>query len=161
MLVMQNRESVLPIALADCGRSAGRSAIIAVLAALWFLLLRTNRSANVAASICVVLVGLDLWSAGSGWHRFAPAGFYGRTADHIEHYRGDSSQFRVMSIVNRRDRDPDPVGLSSNFGSLHEIQVLDDSTDETRDLVDETVRVLREQGIDIHVCRREDRSGYK
>ena len=43
----------------------------------------------------------------------------------------------------------------------HTIQVLDDSTDETRLLVDRTVRTLREQGVDIEVVRRETREGFK
>lgn len=45
--------------------------------------------------------------------------------------------------------------------SRHEIQVLDDSTDETIGFVDETVRRLKEQGINISVIRRVDRTGYK
>ena len=43
----------------------------------------------------------------------------------------------------------------------HLVQVLDDSTDETRLLVDRTVRRLRGQGVDIEVIRREKRTGYK
>ncbi len=43
----------------------------------------------------------------------------------------------------------------------HSIQVLDDSTDETRLLVDRTVRRLREQGVNIEVLRRENRAGFK
>jgi len=43
----------------------------------------------------------------------------------------------------------------------HEIQVLDDSTDETRDLVDRTAERLREDGHWIQVIRRENRTGYK
>ncbi len=43
----------------------------------------------------------------------------------------------------------------------HQIQVLDDSTDETRLLVDRTVRRLRSQGVDIEVVRRDNRKGYK
>ena len=42
-----------------------------------------------------------------------------------------------------------------------EIQVLDDSTDDTRDVVDAEVRALRERGIDARVVRREGRAGYK
>lgn len=42
-----------------------------------------------------------------------------------------------------------------------EIQVLDDSTDETRDLVAETVEHFRSQGFDIHHLHRTDRTGYK
>jgi len=45
--------------------------------------------------------------------------------------------------------------------SRHEIQVLDDSTDETRMYVDETAQKLRAQGIQISVIRRKDRIGYK
>jgi len=43
----------------------------------------------------------------------------------------------------------------------HEIQVLDDSTDDTRAIVDETVAELRAQGYDVTVFRRENRVGYK
>ncbi len=43
----------------------------------------------------------------------------------------------------------------------HTIQVLDDSTDETRFMVDRTARRLRRQGVDIQVVRRENRQGYK
>ncbi|HED66914.1 MAG TPA: glycosyltransferase, partial [Planctomycetes bacterium] len=42
-----------------------------------------------------------------------------------------------------------------------EIQVLDDSTDETRRIVDAEVERLRERGLDAKVVRRPDRSGYK
>lgn len=43
----------------------------------------------------------------------------------------------------------------------HEIQVLDDSTDETRALVDHAVRRLTLQGVDICVIRRPNREGFK
>jgi len=42
-----------------------------------------------------------------------------------------------------------------------EIQVLDDSTDETRAIVDEEVAELVAQGIDAHVLRRAQRTGFK
>jgi cellulose synthase/poly-beta-1,6-N-acetylglucosamine synthase-like glycosyltransferase len=42
-----------------------------------------------------------------------------------------------------------------------EIQVLDDSTDETRVVVRRKVESLREQGLDVAYIRRADRSGYK
>jgi cellulose synthase/poly-beta-1,6-N-acetylglucosamine synthase-like glycosyltransferase len=45
--------------------------------------------------------------------------------------------------------------------SRHEIQVLDDSTDETRTYVDQTAQKLRAQGVHISVIRRKDRIGYK
>lgn len=43
---------------------------------------------------------------------------------------------------------------------LH-IQVLDDSTDETRDIVDSVSAMWRDQGINIEVMRRTERTGYK
>ncbi len=45
--------------------------------------------------------------------------------------------------------------------SRHEIQVLDDSNDETIGYVDKTVEELKQQGIRISVIRRTDRTGYK
>lgn len=45
--------------------------------------------------------------------------------------------------------------------SRHEIQVLDDSSDETVDYVDATVQELKEQGCNISVIRRTDRTGFK
>lgn len=43
----------------------------------------------------------------------------------------------------------------------HEIQILDDSTDETRDTIDRTAEQLRQAGVDITVIRRSDRTGFK
>ncbi|MDY6971359.1 MAG: glycosyltransferase [Thermodesulfobacteriota bacterium] len=43
----------------------------------------------------------------------------------------------------------------------HEIQILDDSTDETRELIDRVVSELSIQDNDIHVIRRTDRTGFK
>ena len=45
--------------------------------------------------------------------------------------------------------------------SRHEIQVLDDSNDETRTYVDDTVARLQMQGVRVSVIRRKDRVGYK
>lgn len=43
----------------------------------------------------------------------------------------------------------------------HEIQVLDDSTDETRGIVDRTADMLRAEGCDVRVLRRSERTGFK
>jgi len=43
----------------------------------------------------------------------------------------------------------------------HEIQVLDDSTDKTRDLIDQVAHELRNEGHDLHVIRRNTRRGFK
>ena len=42
-----------------------------------------------------------------------------------------------------------------------EVQVLDDSTDETRHIAQRTVEELRDRGLDIKYVRRSDRNGYK
>ncbi len=44
---------------------------------------------------------------------------------------------------------------------LLEIQVLDDSTDETQFVAQKCVEVLRKQGFEIHYLRRDNRSGFK
>ena len=44
---------------------------------------------------------------------------------------------------------------------LLEVQVLDDSSDETRRVVDEAAEYWRARGIDVKVLRRADRSGFK
>ncbi|MGJ8655465.1 MAG: glycosyltransferase [Akkermansiaceae bacterium] len=43
----------------------------------------------------------------------------------------------------------------------HEIQVLDDSNDETREIVDKVVTEYQSQGLNIETVRRDDRSGFK
>jgi cellulose synthase/poly-beta-1,6-N-acetylglucosamine synthase-like glycosyltransferase len=43
----------------------------------------------------------------------------------------------------------------------HQIQVLDDSTDETCELIDNEVCTLKSKGIDISVVRRKQRTGFK
>ena len=44
---------------------------------------------------------------------------------------------------------------------LYEIQVLDDSTDETSELIDRQAVLLTERGVNITVVRRDTRTGYK
>lgn len=43
----------------------------------------------------------------------------------------------------------------------HEVQILDDSTDETRAIVAKLVAEMRARGVDIHHLQRESRAGYK
>lgn len=43
----------------------------------------------------------------------------------------------------------------------HEIQVLDDSTDETRQIVDQTCARLRDEGLNVVIVRRPNRDNYK
>jgi len=45
--------------------------------------------------------------------------------------------------------------------SLHEVQVLDDSNDETSRMIDELAKSLKDDGVNIQVIRRYDRTGFK
>jgi cellulose synthase/poly-beta-1,6-N-acetylglucosamine synthase-like glycosyltransferase len=44
---------------------------------------------------------------------------------------------------------------------LLDVQVLDDSTDETREVVDDRVKQLRSEGLHVEVLRRQKREGFK
>ena len=66
-------------------------------------------------------------------------------------YNESTVAVRVIEAVAAMDYAP----------GMHQIQVLDDSTDETKHLVDRIVRRLQWQGVDIEVVRRENRQGFK
>ena len=69
-----------------------------------------------------------------------------------------------IPIFNEKDvilRILHAVGAVDYPKELHEIQVLDDSTDETREIVDEFAARMRARGVDISVVRRPSREGYK
>ncbi|HEX6738776.1 MAG TPA: cellulose synthase family protein [Vicinamibacteria bacterium] len=66
--------------------------------------------------------------------------------------------YNEMYVV---DRLIDSVAAIRYPRELLEIQVLDDSTDETTSLVEDAVARYREQGFDIHHLHRTDRSGFK
>ncbi len=55
----------------------------------------------------------------------------------------------------------DAVSLLDYPGHKMEIQVLDDSTDETSDIILKKIDVLQSQGLDIKFIHRENRSGFK
>jgi len=66
--------------------------------------------------------------------------------------------FNELAVAERIIR---AVAAMDYPAGRHEIQILDDSTDETRTLVDSLVNSLRSQGIRIEIIRRQDRVGYK
>ncbi len=72
-----------------------------------------------------------------------------------------TTQVPVFNELNVAERIIDAVAAFQYPAGRHEIQVLDDSTDESYDLIAEKIRLLRRQGIDIHHIRRNDRSGFK
>lgn len=88
----------------------------------------------------------------------------------IEHYRATipdadwpivTSQIPIYNEADVAVRVINAVAAMEYPRGKHEIQVLDDSTDETRILIDRAVRRLQAQGVDIKTVRREDREGYK
>src|SRR5262249_47310787 len=70
---------------------------------------------------------------------------------HIPLYNEAEVAQRVIDAVAAQDYPRD----------RHQILVLDDSTDDTRQIVDAAVRRWAARGVDIAVVRRQDRIGYK
>jgi len=72
-----------------------------------------------------------------------------------------TTQIPLFNEINVAERVIRAVAAMNYPSHCHEIQVLDDSDDETCALVDRIAEELREQGHWIQVFRREDRTGYK
>jgi cellulose synthase/poly-beta-1,6-N-acetylglucosamine synthase-like glycosyltransferase len=72
-----------------------------------------------------------------------------------------TTQLPVFNELNVVERLIDAVAAFQYPDNRHEIHVLDDSTDETRNIVAEKVRILQKQGVDIHHITRHDRTGFK
>lgn len=72
-----------------------------------------------------------------------------------------TTQLPLYNELNVAERIIRTVAKMDYPKGRHQIQVVDDSTDETRDLVDKVVAELREEGVLIEICRRVDRVGYK
>jgi cellulose synthase/poly-beta-1,6-N-acetylglucosamine synthase-like glycosyltransferase len=72
-----------------------------------------------------------------------------------------TTQLPVFNELNVVERLIDAVAAFQYPEGCHEIQVLDDSTDETRIIVAEKVRMLRQLGHNIHHIKRNNREGYK
>lgn len=72
-----------------------------------------------------------------------------------------TTQLPIYNEYNVAERAIRAIAAFDYPPHLHQIQVLDDSDDETRALVDSVAEELREKGIWIDVVRREIRRGYK
>ncbi|MGD9331176.1 MAG: glycosyltransferase [Desulfobacterales bacterium] len=72
-----------------------------------------------------------------------------------------TTQLPVYNELNVVERLIDAVAAFDYPAGRHEIQVLDDSTDETRHLVAQKVRRLRQRGVAIQHVMRQTRQGYK
>jgi cellulose synthase/poly-beta-1,6-N-acetylglucosamine synthase-like glycosyltransferase len=72
-----------------------------------------------------------------------------------------TTQIPLYNEANVAERVIRSVAAIDYPATKHEIQILDDSTDETCAIVDRIVASLRRHGKDIHVLRRAERHGYK
>jgi cellulose synthase/poly-beta-1,6-N-acetylglucosamine synthase-like glycosyltransferase len=74
---------------------------------------------------------------------------------------GVTTQIAIFNELNVAERIIRAACAMDYPQGLHEIQVLDDSTDETQGLVDRVVAELKAKGHDISVLRRARRVGFK
>jgi Glycosyltransferases, probably involved in cell wall biogenesis len=118
----------------------------------------------ILASYFFVLLILAVY----GWHRYYLVYVYMK---HKHEQPVPKAQFAELPVVTIQlplynemyvvDRLVDAVCRIEYPRELLEIQVLDDSTDETRSIAESAVRRFAAQGIDIKYFHREDRVGYK
>ena len=72
-----------------------------------------------------------------------------------------TTQIPVYNEINVVARVIDAVCNMDYPTDRHCVQILDDSTDESSDLIDERVAFHRDRGVDIQVIRRSERFGFK
>jgi cellulose synthase/poly-beta-1,6-N-acetylglucosamine synthase-like glycosyltransferase len=103
-----------------------------------------------------------------GWHRYYLVYLYMRNRDKdprpgapLNPLPAVTIQLPLYNEMYVADRLIDAVCSIDYPRELLEIQVLDDSTDETRTIAESAVRRLAAQGFDIRYIHRPDRTGYK
>src|SRR6186997_2707060 len=103
-----------------------------------------------------------------GWHRYYLVYLYMKYRDREPKAGPPLSPLPVVTIqlplyneMYVADRLIDAVCRIEYPRELLEIQVLDDSTDETREIAELAVRRFAAQGLDVCYLHRTDRTGYK
>src|SRR4029078_6828893 len=103
-----------------------------------------------------------------GWHRYYLVYLYMRYKDNepksaapLDPLRSVTMQLRLYNEMYVSDRLIDAVCRIEYPRELLEIQVLDDSTDETRKVAGLAVQRWAAEGVDIKYYHRTDRGGYK
>src|SRR5215216_2654693 len=103
-----------------------------------------------------------------GWHRYYLVYLYMKHKDRqpvpsgtLDSLPTVTIQLPIYNEMYVADRLIDAVCLIDYPRELLEIQVLDDSTDETTSVAERAVRRNAAQGIDITYIHRTDRTGYK
>ena len=83
------------------------------------------------------------------------------TAEKIDEYRSVTVQLPMFNELYVADRIIDTVAQMDYPSEKLQIQVLDDSTDETKDIIAKKVAEWKEKGLNISHIHRTDRTGYK
>ena len=103
-----------------------------------------------------------------GWHRYYLVYLYMRNRDKdprpgppLNPLPAVTIQLPLYNEMYVADRLIDAVCAIDYPKELLEIQVLDDSTDETQTIAESAVRRFAAQGFDISYLHRTDRTGYK
>src|SRR4249920_353764 len=103
-----------------------------------------------------------------GWHRYYLVYLYMKNRDRQPKPGPQLSPLPVVTVqlplyneMYVADRLIESVSALDYPRELLEIQVLDDSTDETRGIAEAAVRRFASQGVDIKYYHRADRTGYK
>ena len=103
-----------------------------------------------------------------GWHRYYLVYLYMRNRNQAPKRGPALSPLPVVTIqlplyneMYVADRLIESVCRIEYPPELLEIQVLDDSVDETRGIAERAVRLFASQGVDIKYLHRADRTGYK
>src|SRR5881628_699855 len=116
------------------------------------------------ATYFFVLIVLAIY----GWHRYYLVYLYmsnrdkePQTGPALDPLPVVTIQLPLYNEMYVAERLIDAVCAIDYPRELYEIQVLDDSTDETRNIADLAVRRYAAQGIDIKYIHRTDRTGYK
>jgi cellulose synthase/poly-beta-1,6-N-acetylglucosamine synthase-like glycosyltransferase len=97
---------------------------------------------------------IDFWR----YSRFPPKAKGEFTADELPHVTVQLPLFNEMYVVERLVKAVTEIDYPRD---RMEIQVLDDSTDETVTIARATVEKYAAQGFDIHYIHRDDRTGFK
>ena len=129
-----------------------------------FASLMTPAETLILATYFFVLVILAVY----GWHRYYLVYLYMKNKDKVpvpgaplERCRSVTIQLPIYNEMYVADRLIDAVCQIDYPRELLEIQVLDDSTDETPSIAERAVRRHAAQGVDITYLHRTDRTGYK
>ena len=118
----------------------------------------------ILALYCGTVALLSLY----GFHRWFMLRLYYRHRREIpaperrfEELPGVTVQLPIYNEYHVVDRLVDSIGRLDYPKDRLEVQVLDDSTDETRERAVAAVERLREQGVDARYLHRDNREGYK